>query len=115
MLLPMGTLTRPGLTARHTCICTMRPPPLLPGTTTLVPHISVQVKVDSIRVTQGASVLYLRVLDGRNSVIPVHIGEAESSSLQKEINKQRQARPLTHDLLKGIVTGATQLRCLFAW
>jgi hypothetical protein len=53
--------------------------------------------VDSIRVTQGASVLYLRVLDGKGSVIPVHIGEAESSSLQKEINKQRQARgPTMH-------------------
>lgn len=52
------------------------------------PQPRTQVKVDSIRVTQGASVLYLRVLDGRGSVIPVHIGEAESSSLQKEINKQ---------------------------
>lgn len=34
----------------------------------------VEVKVDSVRVSQGASVVYLRLLDGSQAVLPVHIG-----------------------------------------
>jgi len=68
----------------------------------------VEVKVDSVRVSQGASIVYLRILsdhgnDGQTLVLPVHIGEHESSSLLKEINKQRQLRPLTHDVAKNIL------------
>lgn len=63
----------------------------------------VEVKVDSVRVAQGTSVVYLRVLDSNNLVIPVHIGESESSALLKEINKQRQMRPLTHDVSKNML------------
>lgn len=47
--------------------------------------------------------MYLRVLDSNGYVIPVHIGEAESNALLKEINKQRQQRPLTHDVAKSMV------------
>jgi hypothetical protein len=40
-------------------------------------------------VSQGASVVHLRVV-GSECVVPVHIGENESSALVREINKQRQ-------------------------
>lgn len=63
----------------------------------------VEVKVDSVRISQSMSVVYLRVLDGNNQVIAVHIGESESAALLKEINKQKQMRPITHDILKNIV------------
>lgn len=59
--------------------------------------------MDSVRVSQGASVVYLRILDGRGHVLPVHIGEVESNALLKEINKQKQLRPLTHDVMKNIL------------
>lgn len=49
----------------------------------------VEVRIDSVRVSQGASIVYLRVV-GSESVIPVHIGENESNALLREINKQRQ-------------------------
>lgn len=74
----------------------LRHPPLRPSPRT-------QVKVDSVRVTQGSAVVYLRVLDSNGYVIPVHIGEAESNALLKEINKQRQSRPLTHDMAKNML------------
>ncbi|KAI8462549.1 MAG: bifunctional nuclease-domain-containing protein [Monoraphidium minutum] len=73
------------------------PPPLPP----LPPPP--QVKVDSVRVSQGSAVVYLKVLDSQGYVIPVHIGEAESNALLKEINKQRQSRPLTHDTAKSML------------
>lgn len=42
-------------------------------------------------------------------------GEAESSALLRELNKQRQARPLTHDLMKGMLQElgyrVTKARC----
>jgi len=65
----------------------------------------IEVKVDSVRVSQGASVVYLRLLDGSSPplVLPVHIGDAESSALLKEINKQKNMRPLTHDLTKNLL------------
>ncbi|KAF8065518.1 hypothetical protein HT031_003119 [Scenedesmus sp. PABB004] len=62
-----------------------------------------EVKIESVRVSQGASVVYLRVV-GTDGVIPVHIGEHESNALLREINKQRQVRPLTHDLLKNLLS-----------
>lgn len=49
----------------------------------------VEVRIESVRVSQGASIVYLRVV-GSDSVIPVHIGENESNALLREINKQRQ-------------------------
>ena len=33
----------------------------------------------------------------------VHIGEQESNALLKEINKQRQMRPLTHDVMRNLL------------
>ena len=56
-----------------------------------------------MRVSQGSSVVYLRTVEGPELVVPVHIGEAESAALVKEINKQRAARPLTHDVTKSLL------------
>lgn len=63
----------------------------------------VEVKVDSVRVSSGASVVFLRLVDSPGLVLPVHIGEAESTALLKEINKQKGIRPLTHDCTKNII------------
>lgn len=64
----------------------------------------VEVKVDSVRVNGGASIVYLRVVDTtQNLLIPVHVGDQESNALLKEINKQRQVRPLTHDVVKNML------------
>ncbi len=46
--------------------------------------------------------VYLKVVNS-NLLIPVHIGENESNALLKEINKQRQMRPITHDVMKTML------------
>jgi hypothetical protein len=51
----------------------------------------VEVKVENVRASQGASVVYLRVV-GSESVVMVHVGESESNALLREMNKQRQVR-----------------------
>jgi bifunctional DNase/RNase len=61
-----------------------------------------EVRVDSVRCAQGASLVNLRVV-GLGSIIPVHVGEPESNALLKEINRQRQMRPNTHDVMKNIL------------
>ncbi|KXZ43808.1 hypothetical protein GPECTOR_80g168 [Gonium pectorale] len=66
-------------------------------------YVEVKASVDQVRVNSGNAVVYLRILDGRDRVLPVHIGENESNALLKEINKQRQMRPLTHDVMKNIL------------
>lgn len=38
-----------------------------------------------------------------NGAATGHAGEAESSALLKEINKQKGIRPLTHDCAKNII------------
>eukprot|EP00879_Flechtneria_rotunda_P002717 GHRR01002923.1.p1 GENE.GHRR01002923.1~~GHRR01002923.1.p1 ORF type:complete len:338 (+),score=69.67 GHRR01002923.1:93-1106(+) len=62
----------------------------------------VEVKIESVKTNQGSSIVYLRVV-GSEGLIPVHIGESESSALLREINKHRQVRPLTHDLMKNML------------
>jgi hypothetical protein len=140
------------------------PPPIKTTHNTLTPP-KPQVKVDSVRVSQGSAVVYLKLLDDSGLVVPVHIGEvcaryraaggavvaaaasclrcllfcgrvvcfvslvppssqqqtsinnyqykptktkqnkqkAESNALLREINRQRQARPLTHDVAKTML------------
>lgn len=48
------------------------------------------------------AVVYLRILSSARMLL-VHIGENESNALLKEINKQRQMRPLTHDVMRNIL------------
>eukprot|EP00877_Chromochloris_zofingiensis_P005969 jgi/Chrzof1/1625/Cz10g14300.t1 len=63
----------------------------------------VEVKVDSVKFGQGAAIVYLRVLDSNGLMIPMHIGETESNALLQEINKKKQLRPLTHDMMKNVM------------
>jgi len=63
-----------------------------------------EIKVEGVKVLQGSSIVYFRVLDGKNSTFPIHIGETESVSLLRELNHQRQVRPSTSDLMKNIIT-----------
>lgn len=51
----------------------------------------VEVRIESVRMSKEASVVYLRVV-GSDAVVPVHIGENESNALLREINKHRQVR-----------------------
>lgn len=62
----------------------------------------VEVKVESVRQTQGGSnVVYLKLMDAKGYLLPVHIGDAEAAALLKEIHKQKSVRPLTHDLTRN--------------
>jgi hypothetical protein len=73
----------------------------------------VEVRIESVKVSQGVSIVYLRVV-GSESVIPVHIGEAESTALLREINKQRQV-----GLAPGpgcpAAAGGSELGCCHCW
>ncbi len=48
--------------------------------------------------------VFLKIVGNESGlVLPVHIGEAESSALLKELNKTKQLRPLTHDFAKTLL------------
>lgn len=58
--------------------------------------------VENVGRTSGhAPVVFLKMLDGSDLVLPVFIGEAECSALLKEIKQQTTFRPMTHDLMKN--------------
>lgn len=54
--------------------------------------------------TTNSPVVILREKDGAR-VLPIWIGPAEASAIAMEIQGVQAQRPLTHDLLKQIVTG----------
>lgn len=68
----------------------------------------VEVRIESVRISGGASIVYLRVV-GSESVIPVHIGENESNALLREINKQRQVGGLLFGIQVLAVGAAVHL------
>jgi bifunctional DNase/RNase len=58
--------------------------------------------VENVGRTSGhAPVIFLKMIDGSDLVLPVFIGEAECSALLKEIRNQQTLRPMTHDLMKN--------------
>jgi len=60
--------------------------------------------VENVGRTSGhAPVIFLKMLDGSDLVLPVFIGEAECAALLKEIKHQQTIRPMTHDLMKSTV------------
>lgn len=69
----------------------------------------IEVKVGEVRVGASSSIIFLKLLHSESRepraelVLPVHIGEGESSALTKEISKVKGARPLTHDLFKHVM------------
>mmetsp|Transcript_11415 Transcript_11415/g.24150 ORF Transcript_11415/g.24150 Transcript_11415/m.24150 type:complete len:398 (-) Transcript_11415:215-1408(-) len=65
----------------------------------------VEVKLERVQTAKNAaSVLYLSVEDGSESLLPVYVGEAESAALQSELsNKRNTLRPITYDLFKNFI------------
>lgn len=66
----------------------------------------VELTVADIRVdrTSNSPVVLLREKGG-NRVLPIWIGPAEAHAIAMELQGVKPQRPLTHDLLKQIVTG----------
>jgi bifunctional DNase/RNase len=60
--------------------------------------------VQEVRTADGqGNVIFLKLNDQHDSVLPVYIGEFECGALMKEINKRSLPRPGTHDLMKNII------------
>ncbi len=49
-------------------------------------------------------VIYLKEIDGERT-FPILIGLFEATSIDRRVKQQRSPRPLTHDLLVGVVEG----------
>jgi uncharacterized protein len=54
--------------------------------------------------TTNSPVIILREKDGTR-VLPIWIGPAEASAIAMELQGIRPPRPMTHDLLKSVITG----------
>ncbi|KAL3144978.1 hypothetical protein ABBQ32_003482 [Trebouxia sp. C0010 RCD-2024] len=62
----------------------------------------VEAKVERVERTQkDASAILLKMLDGRGNIMPVFVGENESSALLSELQRLPSGRPITHDLMKN--------------
>jgi len=55
------------------------------------------------RTSEHAPIIFLKMNDGSDLVLPVFIGEAECTALLQEIRNQRTVRPMTHDLMKNML------------
>lgn len=63
-----------------------------------------EAEISEVRTAEGqGNVIFLRLVDGHNSILPVYIGEYECGALIKEMHKKASPRPGTHDLLKNMV------------
>lgn len=63
-----------------------------------------EAEISEVRTAEGqGNVIFLRLVDGHNSILPVYIGEYECGALIKEMHKKSSPRPGTHDLLKNTV------------
>ena len=64
----------------------------------------VQAEISEVRSAEGqGNVIFLRLKDGSQSILPVYIGEYECGALIKEMHKRKLPRPGTHDLMKNIL------------
>ncbi|MBI3969188.1 MAG: bifunctional nuclease family protein [Chloroflexi bacterium] len=64
----------------------------------------VEMTVDSVRSSrQGRAHLVLRQRTGRH-YLAIPIGQAEAEAINVCLQRQRHPRPLTHDLLKSVIT-----------
>ena len=75
----------------------------------------VEAEISEVRAAEGqGNVIFLRLKDGSQSILPVYIGEYECGALIKEMHKKKLPRPGTHDLMKNMLdmTGfrVTQVR-----
>lgn len=66
----------------------------------------VRVKVEGLLFDPRSSmyILLLRELDG-NDTLPIWIGKPEADSIALSLGKVATPRPLTHELIKNIITG----------
>ena len=66
----------------------------------------IEVKVARLGVDSAANtyVLVLREAGG-GRVLPIWIGQAEAEAIVVELQSVRRERPMTHDLLKHVITG----------
>ncbi|WPT10970.1 Bifunctional nuclease 1 [Picochlorum sp. SENEW3] len=63
-----------------------------------------EAEISEVRTAEGqGNVIFLKLKDGQNSILPVYIGEYECGALIKEIHKRNLPRPGTHDLLKNLI------------
>lgn len=61
-----------------------------------------EAKINAIKHTDKLGhIVYLKLQDGKGSLLPVYIGDFECAALVKEINKKPSVRPMTHDLMKN--------------
>lgn len=70
-----------------------------------------QIRLDERR---GEQLIVLREKEGSGRLLPIVIGIFEAESIRMEVKGMKMARPLTHDLLKGIIEqlGATVERII---
>ena len=58
-----------------------------------------------IRAGQGAAVIVLGEVEGKNREFPVIIDHLQAQALEMAVNKTSAPRPLTHDLVLNVITG----------
>lgn len=65
----------------------------------------IEVEVNSIRVSlmNQQRIVVLKDLN-RERYLPIFIGQFEAEAITIELQEQRHSRPLTHDLLKSVIT-----------
>ncbi|DBB13918.1 TPA: hypothetical protein ACH3X3_000903 [Trebouxia sp. C0006] len=81
----------------------------------------VEAKVERVeRTDKDSSMLLLKMLDGRGNILPVFVGDNESTALLQEMQRQPSTRPMTHDLMKnslemlGYRVSKVRITCLVA-
>ena len=65
----------------------------------------IQVTIDSVRVSlmSPQRIVLLREMDGKRS-LPIFVGPYEAEAITVALQEIEMARPLTHDLLKNVIT-----------
>lgn len=68
--------------------------------------MELEVKIRGLMVDPATNqpVVVLKELQG-NGVLPIWVGPYEAQAIALEIEKVQTARPMTHDLLKNVLTG----------
>lgn len=61
-----------------------------------------ELHLDSISVTNAGFIVFLKA-EGHTRVLPIFIGSNEAQAIALALSEDRPPRPLTHDLLKGML------------
>lgn len=65
-------------------------------------HDFLELHLDSISVTNAGFIVFLKT-EGHSRVLPIFIGSNEAQAIALALSEDRPPRPLTHDLLKGML------------